>query len=884
MTDLCSLLCEAGALPTTLDKNGCDPIQYAKQARQTDCAQFLVGIKESLKNNQNKNGVSPSWNKLMDQNTGLSYYYNFKTGVSIWEDEFDNQNYRQILKPISKEADPVTIHEKDREKIEESSVHLFDEESSQISVASEKNAHKDKAINPLDKLDKENEEEKSKKSLKVIIPTRAQMLSPMVFSPCEPTSIPAFPKSKAMPPTKVSTPGVSKETFEERFVALQQKMEQQLMDQLNTIETRINAPVVKTVAKSPSLSLEAQKSLSEMGAKIIQLQTEIGTKDMEIISLKRDIIAMETKLVNQSTTSPVPKLPNLSSVKDAMVGDGDVMGEDCVPSSSLSQVQETLAMKLVKLNELTSENIEIKSNIHKLERQLALSTDKCQSLEEQLFTGEAALETEKASKDELMLLLNQAREGIEVESKMSASILEEKERVAEFISSLREKCKFTEEKASRDITGLSNQIDKLKTDLLTEGSKVHSLSEQIELQHKGLLSEQSKVSYVQAKLDSSYKDHQEEKQKLTEEYKKQADDELNKLAKAHNCEMEILQSSLKEEKLLRLEKELERNEAKQAMEKSMEKCFAAEMELKDMKQMVTDAKKIIRVNEQLHKALHVETDRRKTLHNRLEDLKGKIRVYVRVRPLSASEQEKNSNNVLIKEDERTCVMLADTENGLESKAWEFDHIFCGGLANYNTQEAVFKDTKRLITSAVDGFNVCIFAYGQTGSGKTYTMFGSGGIGGRDHDEALIDESTGLAPRSAAELFRVLQEREASNEINIDVTMFELYNDGLRDLLVNTGKSDGQALKIKLAEHSHTGMVEVDGATNERVESIEQLLSLFKRGANSRTTSSTQMNADSSRSHLITCIVTTLTNKRSRNSVRGKLTLVDLAGSEKVAKR
>ena len=29
---------------------------------------------------------------------------------------------------------------------------------------------------------------------------------------------------------------------------------------------------------------------------------------------------------------------------------------------------------------------------------------------------------------------------------------------------------------------------------------------------------------------------------------------------------------------------------------------------------------------------------------------------------------------------------------------------------------VFEDTKHLVRSAVDGYNVCIFAYGQTGSG------------------------------------------------------------------------------------------------------------------------------------------------------------------------
>ncbi len=34
---------------------------------------------------------------------------------------------------------------------------------------------------------------------------------------------------------------------------------------------------------------------------------------------------------------------------------------------------------------------------------------------------------------------------------------------------------------------------------------------------------------------------------------------------------------------------------------------------------------------------------------------------------------------------------------------------------------VFEEVEALVTSVLDGYNVCIFAYGQTGSGKTYTM-------------------------------------------------------------------------------------------------------------------------------------------------------------------
>ena len=41
------------------------------------------------------------------------------------------------------------------------------------------------------------------------------------------------------------------------------------------------------------------------------------------------------------------------------------------------------------------------------------------------------------------------------------------------------------------------------------------------------------------------------------------------------------------------------------------------------------------------------------------------------------------------------------------KDYQFDAVF---VLN-STQEEVFEDTKRLIQSAIDGFNVCIFAYG-----------------------------------------------------------------------------------------------------------------------------------------------------------------------------
>ena len=52
-------------------------------------------------------------------------------------------------------------------------------------------------------------------------------------------------------------------------------------------------------------------------------------------------------------------------------------------------------------------------------------------------------------------------------------------------------------------------------------------------------------------------------------------------------------------------------------------------------------------------------------------------------------------------------------------SFSFDKIF---TPDYS-QTQVFDEVAPLVTSVLDGYNVCIMAYGQTGSGKTHTMEG-----------------------------------------------------------------------------------------------------------------------------------------------------------------
>jgi hypothetical protein len=40
----------------------------------------------------------------------------------------------------------------------------------------------------------------------------------------------------------------------------------------------------------------------------------------------------------------------------------------------------------------------------------------------------------------------------------------------------------------------------------------------------------------------------------------------------------------------------------------------------------------------------------------------------------------------------------------------------------NKQSDIFNDSKQLLTSVIDGYNLCICAYGQTGAGKVFLQY------------------------------------------------------------------------------------------------------------------------------------------------------------------
>ena len=410
---------------------------------------------------------------------------------------------------------------------------------------------------------------------------------------------------------------------------------------------------------------------------------------------------------------------------------------------------------------------------------------------------------------------------------------------------------------------------------------------------------------AEAALASCRRSHAGELERLRADHasevallRRRADDE-RAAATAAAAELEArAAASAAEAAEVRLEAEVAARRAAGALREVEGARREAEERLAAMVDLIEEAKHVDKRNAVLDARMNIEIERRRRLHEFVEDLKGKIRVYVRVRPMSTSEAAKGCVAAYTKNHDTSLTYFQPDKTAPDDKkSFEFDKVFAGGNEDGNGQEALFNDLRGLVLSCVEGKNVCIFAYGQTGSGKTFSMVGPDGSIGGNIDAAsgprpLPLASAGVTPRAIVELFSVLEERDALNIGEVDVSMYELYCDSLVDLLAvnprrardkETGHGKAAALSIKLAQHTESGLVEVEGGTVLRTSTMAELIDAMERGVSARSTSATAMNAESSRSHLVMMLVVRSTNRRSGATVFGKLTLVDLAGSERVDK-
>ncbi|XP_060937035.1 kinesin-like protein KIFC3 [Limanda limanda] len=283
---------------------------------------------------------------------------------------------------------------------------------------------------------------------------------------------------------------------------------------------------------------------------------------------------------------------------------------------------------------------------------------------------------------------------------------------------------------------------------------------------------------------------------------------------------------------------------------------------------INDAKKQIsaalhemsEANQDLLEKYRKEVALRRKYHEQLVELKGNIRVLCRVKPVLKEDQHEEGQSTVVTTDPHNESSLTVLNKG-KGRIFELDKVFHPQA----TQEEVFQEIEPLVTSCIDGYQVCIFAYGQTGSGKTHTMEGS-------------VENPGINQRALKHLFSEIEERKDMWSYDVTVSSVEIYNEVLRDLL----SKDGEKLDIKINPDG-TGQLHVPGLRVIEVKSFQHIKKILATARRNRITFGTQMNQHSSRSHALLSITVQGTDLATGSKSTGKLNLVDLAGSERVWK-
>ncbi|XP_047643917.1 kinesin-like protein KIF21A isoform X1 [Phacochoerus africanus] len=272
-----------------------------------------------------------------------------------------------------------------------------------------------------------------------------------------------------------------------------------------------------------------------------------------------------------------------------------------------------------------------------------------------------------------------------------------------------------------------------------------------------------------------------------------------------------------------------------------------------------------------------------------------VRVAVRIRPQLAKERIEGCH---------ICTSVTPGEPQVflgKDKAFTFDYVFDID----SQQEQIYTQCiEKLIEGCFEGYNATVFAYGQTGAGKTYTM-------GTGFDVNIIEEEQGIISRAVKHLFKSIEEKKhasiknglPSPDFKVNAQFLELYNEEVLDLFDTTRDIDAKNKKsnIRIHEDSAGGIYTV-GVTTRTVNTESEMMQCLKLGALSRTTASTQMNVQSSRSHAIFTIhlsqtrmcpqidtenaidnkvISESSQMNEFETLTAKFHFVDLAGSERL---
>lgn len=183
---------------------------------------------------------------------------------------------------------------------------------------------------------------------------------------------------------------------------------------------------------------------------------------------------------------------------------------------------------------------------------------------------------------------------------------------------------------------------------------------------------------------------------------------------------------------------------------------------------------------------------------------------------------------------------------------------------YHSQESVYESVEPVVSGALQGYNGVVFAYGQSGAGKSFSIGSASDVAGTS-----VSEADGILPRTIRTL---LDGTSAACGDVVSMAFLEIYKEQVRDCL-STSNSSAAGLAVR----ESTAGITVQGLSwHEITGDATRAMQLISQGNAARAVGATELNAHSSRSHLI-CSLRVSKGIESTDAV---LHIVDLAGSER----
>ena len=627
------------------------------------------------------------------------------------------------------------------------------------------------------------------------------------------------------------------------------------------------AELENDVARSREAMDANAKEIAELQQKYAAIEKQLGECDAAKASALARAYQLDTDLSSEKLARESTKA--MLDVRDQELADCQKTLEEARRKTETDQLSYDKEM-----NDLRTQLGQEMVISHENKTKLSALTEQFQELKTKFAVSE---EMCKAARSQVERVEGEAKEKMEVVERLE----KDKEAANLKMMEMQTRMDCKEQQHAQVVTTMS-----MSQDMHTQRLK------EVELQRDSALEDlkaaKAENEEVQAQLYQAKQDQQavaielrmseaqlEQASKSLEEKASEAEGIKSQLAQVVAARAEVAEAHA----VLQAEFAIFRQQANmpKQIEEQIERLCRQQTENKRLEQtmnateadLAAERALVQRLQEQLieanKKLVVAETARRKCF-NELQELKGNIRVFCRVRLASRRASR----------DEGVCPITMDSDtggcflpyNGV-SNDFKFDQCF----GQDSTQEMVFDEVKNFVQSALDGYNVSLLAYGQTGAGKTHTMLGG------------ADEHRGIIPRSIEQILASVEQASANGwEYQLEASFLEIYNETVRDLLCPPGDLEGKKFNIVQGDN---GMMAVAELTTVPVATHDDITRLMRTAEKHKTVKGTDMNARSSRSHTVFQLRIKATRQLAggapRQQLHGSLNLVDLAGSERLDK-